>query len=389
MDKLILIMKRILVFVALLVTLGATAQPFHGPKTDYQWKMNRFQTDDNYQICTFTYDGRNRLLAVCDSIRGEYEVVDSMTYDEADHMVRLSGWQRLGGVLKNVYYIDYTYNDAGLMATRSNYNNFDGNWELGGVYNYTYNAQNQLVLTTLMMGGMIYQKTEYQYSADGCVLEMWYTYSFETNGLLPSEKMVTTYTNGRKVLVLDSVSDDGSYWTYNGKYTYAYDNDGNCTEYHHFDMMNREVERSIYSYDNAMPLSRTLVPWNPELNRPQTYDNVNACVREAWYSVDIDHVLQYVCDYIYDYSDINVAVQSPMFSRVSVYPNPASDRVMLSGLPEGGVQVQVYDVTGRLLSTRNVSGTTGMLDVSGLVPGGYMLRMRQGASVQHVRLMVR
>ena len=382
-------MKKTLFLVVSMVALCVWAQPSHGTKSDYRWKMNSFRTSDNYQLCSFSYDASHHLLAIRDSVRGEYTVVDSMTYDANGNMVRLSGWQRLDGEMQNVYYIDYTYNEAGLITSRTNYNNFGGSWELGGVYNYTYNAQNQLVLTTLTMGNMVYQKTEYQYDGDNCVLELWYSYNFDVNGLLPSEKYVTTYADGRKVLMLDSISSDGTYWMYNGKYTYAYDNRGNCTEYHHYDNYNREIERSVYTYDNSKPLASTLIPHNPEMERPRTYNNVDACVREAWYTVDVDQVLQYVCDYIYDYSDINAALHSPVAERVALYPNPASAHVTLVGLPEGVSQVQIYDLSGKLVSTQHAGSSHMTMDVSGFVPGCYVVRLTQGASVQNVKLVVR
>lgn len=365
------------------------AKPFHGVRNDYQWKMSSFYTDDYYQVCTFSYDADNRLLAMSDAIAGEYDVIDSMTYDANGNLIRLSGWQLLGGVRQNVYYIDYTYNEAGLITSRSNYNNFGGTWELGGIYSYTYNSQNQLVLTTLNMAGMLYQKTEYQYDGNDCVQELWYSYDYETGTLIPSEKFVTSYTDGRKVMVRDSVSDDGTHWDYYGKFTYLYDNSGNCTEYHHYDNTNYEVERSVYTYNNAMPLSSTLIPWNPELDRPKTYDNVDACVREAWYSLDVDHVLQYVCDYIYDYDEVQTVVQNPVAEKVTMCPNPASGSVMLDGLSEGGTEVQIFDISGRLITSCSVTGTSQLIDVSGFASGCYVFRLTQGTSVQNIKLMVR
>ena len=265
---------------------NATSNP--SPKDNYSWKMTSFQTDDNYQLCQFSYDINHRLIAYTDTVRGEYYVVDSMTYDDNGNMVRLSGWQRLNGTLQNVYYIDYTYNEAELIASRSNYNNFNGVWELGGVYNYSYDENGKIVLTTLTMGNMVYQKIEYAYDGDKCLSELWYSYSFDAGALLPSEKYVNTYSNGHLTLQYDSVSDDGVHWSNNGRYTYVYDNMGNCLEHHHYDKYGSEVERNVYTYNNDMPLSSTLLPWNPEINRPKVYDNVSVCTREAWYSLDID-----------------------------------------------------------------------------------------------------
>ena len=397
-------MRKLLFFAISMISLCMLAQPVghfasrvspcnanshYGARNNYQWKMSIFYTDDDYQVCTFSYDADNRLLAMSDEIAGEYDVIDSMTYDANGNLIRLSGWQLLNGVRQNVYYIDYTYNEAGLITSRSNYNNFGGNWELGGIYNYSYNSQNQLVLTTLNLGGMVYQKTEYQYDGNNCVQELWYSYDFDSGTLIPSEKYVTSYVDGRKVLVQDSVSDDGYYWMYYGKSTYLYDNNGNCLEYHHYDGDNNEVERSVYTYDNTMQLDNVLMPWNPEMNRPKTYDNVNAYVREAWYSLDVDHVLQYVCDYIYEYDDVQTAVQSPVTKSVVLHPNPASGSVVLDGLSEGGTEIQIFDISGRLITTCSVMGTSQLIDVSGFASGCYVLRLTQGVSVQNIKLMVR
>ncbi|MBO7648328.1 MAG: hypothetical protein J6S48_03105, partial [Bacteroidales bacterium] len=134
-------MNRTIITAILLLPLLAWAQPkghfasrisprnamsSPDPKNDYQWEMTSFYTDDYYQICNFSYNADHRLLAMSDSIYGEYNVIDSMSYDAAGNLVRLSGWQKLGGVWQNVYYIDYTYNAAGLITSRSNYNNFGG-----------------------------------------------------------------------------------------------------------------------------------------------------------------------------------------------------------------------------------------------------------------------
>lgn len=200
-------MRKITFFVlSVLITLNMWAQPAghfaspmtppqvmtsSGAKNDYQWKLTSFYTDDYYQICTFSYDADHRLLAMTDPIFGEYLL------------------------------IDYTYNAA-------------------------YDAQNQLALTTLDFAGMLYQKIGYEYAGNDCVQEMWYSYNFDTGTLLPSEKIVTNYVDGRKVLRLDSIIGDGIYWQYNGKSTYQFDSLGNCTEYHLYDHELRGGAQCLY-----------------------------------------------------------------------------------------------------------------------------------------------
>ena len=118
------------------------------------------------------------------------------------------------------------------------------------------------------------------------------------------------------------------------------------------------------------------------------YDNVDACVREAWYSVDVDHVLQYVCDYVYDYSDVVTGVQTPEAQEVSLYPNPASDRIVLDGLADGEAEVRIHDLSGRLVLTRRIAGPTALLDISSLAPGCYVVKVMQGNRERVVKVVV-
>ena len=99
-------------------------------------------------------------------------------------------------------------------------------------------------------------------------------------------------------------------------------------------------------------------------------------------------MLQYVCDYIYAYDDIQTSVQSSEASKVSLYPNPASGSVVLDGLQDGEAEVQIYDLSGRLLSVRHAEGPSMMLDVTILAPGCYVLKVTQGDEVKVVKMVV-
>ena len=395
-------MKKLLFFVVSMVSLSLLAQPaghfasqmsspktmpFHGAKNDYQWKMSSFYTDDYYQVCTFTYNADNRLLTMSDAIDGEYDVIDSMTYDAAGNLVRLSGWQMLGGVRQNVYYIDYTYNDAGLITSRSNYNNFDGSWELGGVYRYSYDPEGRILLSELTMGGIVFQRVEYTYNNDGnLVCELWSGY--DGAGLTPSEKIVTEWVDGQKSAEYDSVSEDGVRWMFNGRSEYRYDGDGNCTEFHHYDMAGSEVERSLFDINADLPLSRTYMPWTPETTRPKTFQNTHAYDREAWYTVDVDHVLQYVCDYIYQYEEASAGIGTAERTQLSVFPNPANGFVTIDGLNSRTASVRILDVMGRTVTTGRVSPESNVLDVRMLIPGCYVVQIATADGVSSERLVI-
>ena len=342
-------------------------------KSGYHYRMKAFRTNDNYQTDQFSYNEQMQLVEVREVVRNEYNLIDSLFYNELGQMVRLSGWQLLGGEWQNVYYVDYGYNDAGLIASRSNYNNFDGVWELGGTYNYTYNEAGLIVLSELTMGGTLFQKVEYAYDRDGNeVCELWYSY--DGVGLTPSEKIVTEYADGLKVAEYDSLSQDGRNWVYNGYATYSYNNSNDCEEYHRYDNVNREVERKVYSFDMDMTMAETLFPWHPELTRPVAYQNTHVYDREEWHSLDVDFVLQHVCDYLYEYEGVNGIADRTALSPLTVYPNPAHDYVVMEGLDNEPCRVEVFDALGRLVFVGESVSKGQKLYVGQLPEGCYVIK---------------
>ncbi len=357
-------------------------------KSDRQFRMSGFTTSDNYEFCTYGYDGAGRLVAVFDSVPGDFCLIDSMFYDEQGQMTRLAGWQLLDGRWQNVYYIDYTYDEAGNIATRTNYNNFGGNWELGGVYNYTYNSDNQIVLTVLTMGGVQFQKVEYTYTNGLLMQELWYAYSFETSALMPSEKVDYVYVGGLVATKHDSISEDGRTFSYLSRYEYDYDDYGNCVEYEYYDQTGQIAERSLYTFDYSLSMSEVQFPWNPEIVRPRTFDNVNVYDREAWYTVDVEHVLHYVCDYVYSYESATNGIADCPAMSLTVEPNPAADFVTIGGLGEGPARVRVFDALGRLMMESVLSDGGNRMDVSRLNAGCYVVTVQQQKSIRSFKLLV-
>ncbi len=357
-------------------------------KSDYQYRLVSFRTSDGYQFCDFFYDGSKRLVAIKDSVSNDYSLIDSLTYDSEGQIVRMSGWQLLNGVWENVYVIYYEYDEDGNRISRTNYNNFSGDWQLGGVYTYSYDDNGRVVLSELTMGGMVFQKVGYSYSPEdgNLVCELWYAY--DGSGLYPSEKIVYQWDGGRNTADYDSVSDDGVSWRFNGRSEYRYDEEGNCTEYHHYDMTGGEAERSLYNINMDLPLSITYMPWTPETTRPKTFNNVHAYDREAWYSVDVEHVLHYVCDFIYEYEDVNLGIGTEGLSAVKIAPNPAHGFVSVEGVGEGPASVRIFDVMGRQVMGCEISSAVSRVDVLKLEPGCYVLRIDEKKGSFTTKLMI-
>ncbi len=356
-------------------------------KNAYQYKLASFHTNDMYQFNDFYYNSLNQLVAVKDSVRDDYSVIDSLFYNERGQMIRMSGWQLLNGTWENVYRIDYTYDQAGNIASRTNYNNFDGEWELGGVYQYTYNADNQKILSVLTMSGIQFQKVEYTYSDGLLSLELWYSYN--GSGLSPDEKLSYTYNADNQLSQInDSVSDGNGGWLYFGRHDYFYDNNGNCTEHHYYDQTGMEAERSIYQFIEDRSLNETLMPWTPEMTRPKTYTNSGVYHTEQWYSVDVDHVLRHVCDFIYHYTENTNRICDIASAPLGVAPNPANGVVTIHGLSDIPTKVRIINGLGREVMKSTLNSASNQLNVASLPSGCYTILVDQQGSVRATQLIV-
>ncbi len=69
----------------------------------------------------------------------------------------------------------------------------------------------------------------------------------------------------------------------------------------------------------------------------------------------------------------------------SVYPNPTTDIITLSGYDPSSEYVEIYNITGTLLKTEQLNGIeSALIDLSGL-PSGLLL-IKVGSAVEKVVL---
>lgn len=353
-------------------------------KNNYTLRMSHFESNDNYERTGYSYDENHRLVAIHDFFRGEYDVIDSIKYDAQGHLTHLAGWQLLNGTRKNVYKVDYGYDAQGRITSRTNYNFFSGDWQLGGIYDYRYNADGLISHTELTMADEVFQIVDYYYQDGKLVREKWQNRDmWSGNGFIDDEVVHYYYENGKLTEAHDSIYSDG-FWELEYLYTYAYDANGNMTEYHKYNGGTLETERRVYEYDSRL-LETTLIPYTPEIaTRPDVYTNHNLYIRESYWMADVDHVLQYLCDYNYFYKDYNAVsvneVEKPTFV---MYPNPASHTVTLEGI-NAETQVHIYDAMGRQVYAQTVNQGDAFINVSNFAKGVYVVRLSDGRSSQLV-----
>ncbi|MDA3615045.1 GEVED domain-containing protein [Polluticaenibacter yanchengensis] len=97
--------------------------------------------------------------------------------------------------------------------------------------------------------------------------------------------------------------------------------------------------------------------------------------------VDMDGRFKYSQVKSYNYSsDAGITVQ----------PNPAKDKVIISGLAGTGSQIVLLDLKGRIISQEKAQGATHLLNLSGISKGVYFIRIIEngGASTDVKKLIV-
>ncbi|MBR6161045.1 MAG: T9SS type A sorting domain-containing protein [Bacteroidales bacterium] len=88
---------------------------------------------------------------------------------------------------------------------------------------------------------------------------------------------------------------------------------------------------------------------------------------------------------------VTYGVEDHDTSPFTISPNPATDYVVLS-TPEGisvDLSVELYDLSGRLMKTVPMKGTSFRLDVSDLPAGVYMVKISDAKTVLHIGKVVK
>lgn len=361
-------------------------------KSNYQYRLDNYYADDEYEIFNYFYNANHQLIAL-ESMSGweglmDYvHVYDSLSYDDAGDLVRDDSWQWINNIWKHVSYCDYTYNNH-LIATRTNYNFFGGEWAMGGIYYYTYNEQGQLIQSKLWFMNEWFDQTTYTYDAQGRLSGSLYSYDHYMNGdLMSYDRQTYTYdANGLLTLILNEECDiETGIWSITKREFFSYDANGNCTTYESKTAGGSSIEKKVYEYETRL-LSETFIPHTPEFDNPLLYQNHNTYHTMHYYRVDDNFDLQYLCDYLYNYCGYNSISNAETLS-LSLYPNPATDHLTIQA-QEGDNLMSIYSLDGKCVKVQRMNGTDLHVDLSSLSKGTYLVRV-QGRQVRTAKVVVR
>ncbi len=331
-------------------------------------------SSDAFEAKTFSYDWHGTITAVKDSIDDEM-LIDSITYDALNHVTRVDGYQLLSQGWTHVYYLEFTYDEDGNMIRRKNYNSFGtADFTQGGVYDYIY-ENGRLVRHDMYFGNydLLGEKCFYIYNAEGqCVEEL----SLDgIEDLDSSLKIVNTYDDQGRISTKTTYYYGNYGWDLGPTDYFTYDESGNCIDHSTKDQYGQYVDRHLYDYDLSVSANSVHMPYYiPELAFPEGFDDPNQRVLEHWYTLDDNHVLQYICDYEYVYSDEPLGISNVETTTMKVSPNPTQGVLSVEWDDEIDGNVAVYDLCGRLMQMTKVVGSQLMLDISDLPSGIYILK---------------
>ena len=75
--------------------------------------------------------------------------------------------------------------------------------------------------------------------------------------------------------------------------------------------------------------------------------------------------------------------------QVSVYPNPAQDKINVNLSNDEQAIATLYNIVGQQVNTYNLEGANNVLDLSGVASGIYMLKIQQGDKTNTVKVTVK
>ncbi|MDI3480225.1 MAG: hypothetical protein PWQ14_1371 [Rikenellaceae bacterium] len=316
-----------------------------------------------YSLYKYTYDANNNVTYEIDSywdISTNSWIFDSKyeyTYDANNNLTSKieSHWDTstTSWVFSSKY--EYTYDDNNNLSYEifSYWNTSTNSWINISKYEYTYDDNNNVI-------SEIY--SEWDTSTNSWIFDSKDEYTYDANNNLTSEifSYWDTSTNS---------------WIFDFKYEYTYDANNNIiyeiTSYWDTST-NSWIFDSKYefTYDLTVSIDNVLVPNNFDI------ESNNPILSYFYYYYDgSDFVLD--MKYIFYYSDITGINEVTDNYNVSIYPNPATDYLIINTTINENLKIEIYTIKGQsVISTECTNNASQMrIDISQLPAGMYFIRI--------------
>jgi hypothetical protein len=106
--------------------------------------------------------------------------------------------------------------------------------------------------------------------------------------------------------------------------------------------------------------------------------------------VYVDHFnTSHGCDStITTYLLVVVGIEENALSSIQIIPNPAKDQIRISGITNGNNQLNLYDMTGKLILRKDQLTESENIDISSISNGMYLVQFRQVDKIRFMKLEV-
>jgi hypothetical protein len=345
------------------------------------WTINPFTLVYGYYETTYgTYDGSKNQATF------KHTYTDSVTnknmsfvnaFNTANKITRGSWFNWNAGVMDSAFKQFFSYNTANKLTQDSTYELHLGTWRLVSKTNYTYDATNNLITIN-----------NYANVADTSL----------TLPLIEQLRYNNTYdASNRLITVLTSMHDGTSLIQY-VKDTFAYTGAGafhTSWRQHQRDIINNywapwiKMEKHLnagnlpdtvntFGFDSLanmwMPAARDIISYNT-MNNPVTMQNY----QYAWTTFPTTPTFTTT----YYYENYQDATSTPAISTqatVTIFPNPASNTITISGMEnqDGNLlTISITDIAGRMIAKETAPWhRSRQLSVEYLLPASYHITIQ-------------
>jgi hypothetical protein len=273
---------------------------------------------------------------------------------------------------------EYTYDSSHNILQRFNFN-WNRQWEPVNKYEYIYSDGKLIRLLrsapdSILIWGAPYYKTDYSYEGGRLheeieyrMFDSWektymYDYNYDINGFIIRKTHSINYSD---------------IWFADAKEEFIFEPNGNRIfygNYYRIAVNGTWYEKNNhrdYNYNNSYSYDDLILPWMPwNGDEALDYNHMLMSVVNSAYSSPKDKTTYYYSDNTFSIDDID-------FSKVTVFPNPASAQVTFTwGSNWQQLYLEIFDVNGRIVLGKSISNKS-TISVSQLPRGIYFYKLSE------------
>ena len=375
-------MKKQLLLAAVLVSAATFSFAEDAPVAN---TLVAITTDSQYESYEFAYNDNNLVTREDFFVKfstGDEVGYNEFFYNEKNQLIRNDTYQykEKEGEFKMSCFVEYTYDEKGRLATRVNYNYFQGQKMLGGLLEYEYDEEDHLIKITSYWDldkKNLFQIVEFTYENGVNILKTTNFKSF-SGSWDTIAKVEMKYDDQKRLIQRDNYEKDANTtdMILRTIIKYEYDDNGLIVKSTQ-STSGKEMEREEYFYLDNVPVSDVIYAReNENSDRNFLYD---ACKKaldySAAYATDQNSGKLALFDlYRYEYAGDpgsgieSVSTDANAFRNLSVIRS--GEEAVIRGI-ERGETVRVYDMAGNLIDSTVANAN--VYNVSNLTKGTYVL----------------